>query len=406
MNSILTIKKTINNVRLFLVSDKEWKKPEKKKILIFDARASKPLLNYIDPAHASLLYHWREKANMYVLFRCILSRNLSWLEYIKQYINAVNPVVVITGADNSLTFYELKAVCQGVTTVSVQNTWRGEEDDIFLLLKKRTAPKNLCVDYLLTFNEEIGKLYQRYIEGKVISIGSLVNNHLPRTARVSQNTLVFISEFRRPLGKVDLIAKSGLPATWEDIYSLERILLPFLADYCETKGITLKICGAKPRDHEFEFDFYSSLLRRKQWQWIPRIDWYSNYSVMDSAEFVVFVNSTFGYESLGRGKKVAALSARNNWFQNSTSLKFGWPLGLPDTGLFWTNHADVLEFARVLDYVTSVSEADWMETWRQFGPRLMAYDPENSRLVLLLKRLDVPVKIDSQTVPVLKAVRG
>jgi len=408
MRAIQTIKKAINNVRLLLVSDKDWKKPKKKKILIFDARTGQPLLNYIDSNHASLLYHWREKSNLYVFLRCMLSFKLSWLEYVKQYIGAVRPAVVITLTDNSATFYELKTICRNITTVLVQISWRGDQTDIFYYLKTRIDKKKLRVDYMLTYNEEVGQLYRQYIGGEVISIGSLINNHFKQTESVSQNTLVFISEFRPPKSHAnsEIKTKTGQHARWEDIYSLERILLPFLADYCETKGLTLNICGAKNRDHALEFDFYRRLLGERKWQLIPRSDWYSNYSVINSAGYVVFVNSTLGYESLARGKKVACLSARGNWFQNSSNWKFGWPSELPDAGPFWTNHADVREFKRVVDYVTSVSDEDWMETWRQFGPKLMVYDPGNSRLISLLKKLDVPVKIDDQSVPVLKAIRS
>ncbi len=408
MGAFQTVTKAINDVRLLLASDKEWKKPERKKVLIFDARTGQPLLNYVDGEHASLLYHWRERANLYVLLRCILSLRLSWLEYARQYISAVSPAAVMTSSDNSATFYQLKAIFPDITTVAVQSSWRGEQADIFRHFKQRMGDKDLRADYVLTYNQEVGQLYRRHVGGKIIPIGSLLNNHFKQTKNVNAKSLVVISEFR-PLGAHatdSLKNKNGQQATWQDIYSLERILLPFVADYCAAKGLEMSICGAKNRDQAAEFEFYKNLLGGRKWQWIPRRDWYSNYSVINSAEFVVFVNSTLGYESLARGKKVACLSARGNWFQDSSSWSFGWPSDLPSAGPFWTNHAEVAEFKRVLDYVTSVSDADWIDTWRQFGPRLMVYDAGNSQLVSLLTELGVPVKIDNQAIPLLKAFRS
>jgi surface carbohydrate biosynthesis protein len=407
MRALPSIRKAFNYLRLFLLAEKDWRKPERKPILIFDGRTGQPLLNYIDPAHASLLYDWRERSNLYVFLRCVLSLRLSALQYAKHYVAAVHPTAVITLSDNSATFYELKAFFPDITMVSIQFSWRGEETDIFHHFKTRAPGTRLGVDYVLAYNQEVGRLYQRYVGGKALPIGSLINNHFGRAEKIDLRSLVFISEFRPRTSHVtdDLKTKTGEKATWDHIYSLERMVLPFLADYCRSKGLTFTVCGAKTRDHALEREFYAGLLGDRPWQWVPRTSWYSNYGVIKGAGFVVYINSTLGYESLARGKKVACLSARGNWYQDSTSWKFGWPSKLPDTGPFWTNHADVEEFRRVLDYATSVSDPEWLQTWRQFGPQIMAYDEGNSHLVSLLRGLDVPVKIDNEAVPALKAIR-
>jgi surface carbohydrate biosynthesis protein len=140
--------------------------------------------------------------------------------------------------------------------------------------------------------------------------------------------------------------------------------------------------------------FYREILGDRKYEYVPRSGWYSNYRIAIDARYVVFTNSTLGHECLGRGKRVACLSARGAEFIESADYKFGWPLALPDSGPFWTNLSDTGEFKRVLDYVTTVDDAEWMKSWRAYGPDQMDYDPGNTRLRTLLERLDVPTVND------------
>jgi len=41
--------------------------------------------------------------------------------------------------------------------------------------------------------------------------------------------------------------------------------------------------------------------------------------------------------------------------------KFGWPAMLSDKRPFCTCHANAREFERLMDYVTAVSEYDWVQ---------------------------------------------
>lgn len=407
MHVLPWIRKAFGTARLLLRSEKVWSRPETKPILIFDARTGLPLLNYIDRDHASLLYLWQEQLNLYVFLRCLSRLKLSWVDYVIEYIRVVEPAVVVTSSDNSATFYTLKSSFPNIVSVSVQSSWRGGPADMFHALDSGRSSAELRADFLLTYNQEIGEWYRKHIEAEIVAIGSLINNHIKQTEVIDPATVAFVSEFRpfKPGAVAGFTAKGGRPATWEDVYALERLLLPFLADYCESKGLVLRVCGSKNQNYDLEFAFYGAILAGKAWQWVPRTDWYSSYGAVNGAGLVVFMDSSLGYESLARGKKVACLSARDNWFQDSSCWKFGWPLALPESGPFWTNYADLQEFRRVLDFVTSASDRAWAETSRQVGSRLMEFDPGNSRFVSLLTRLNVPVRIDNESVPVRKAIR-
>jgi surface carbohydrate biosynthesis protein len=109
---------------------------------------------------------------------------------------------------------------------------------------------------------------------------------------------------------------------------------------------------------------------------------------VDGAGIVVGIGSTLLYESLARGKKTGIFSIRGTIIGDS-SRNFGWPEEFADNGPFWTNHADESEFRRILGYLSSVSDADWENTRKEYVSNLMEYDPGNTRFVSLLQKLEV-----------------
>ena len=69
--------------------------------------------------------------------------------------------------------------------------------------------------------------------------------------------------------------------------------------------------------------------------------------------------------------------------------KFGWPKNLPDSGPFWTNCDDEGEFERVLEYVTCASDAGWAKMRKEYVSDLLEYDPGNTRIRALFRKLNV-----------------
>ena len=88
---------------------------------------------------------------------------------------------------------------------------------------------------------------------------------------------------------------------------------------------------------------YSKILGNEGWYYSPRDQSESGYERIAKSEFVVFTDSTLGYEALSRGKKTAAfpLGSRNpEWCKKNAYhliIPFGYPVDFPDTGPFWSN---------------------------------------------------------------------
>jgi surface carbohydrate biosynthesis protein len=388
----VVITKIVSAVRFVLRARKDWRKPPRAKALVFDRNGSEDLLDYIDAAHAVVLDVRGESINMHVLLRCIFSLKVSLQYYISEFVRSVDPLVAITFIDNDRRFYNLKRAHSALITAFVQNGWRGELGDVFGQLKSDPAAKNYAVDYMLTFGIVSGEHYRKYVHGQVIPIGSLKNNRRHVRSAAEPGTLVFISQYRPHAATPDAVwlMDGDVVIRSRDFYAAERVLLPFLARYCAENRLALRICGFEREAHGPEYAFYRSILGEGEWRFIPRADSYGNYEIIDTAGIVVFVDTTLGYEALARGKKCAAFSIRGESLQNAAA-GFGWPAALPDSGPFWTNRADDREFKRVLDHLTTCGDAEWQETYERYVRELIEFDPGNTRLVGLLKRLGVPL---------------
>ena len=110
---------------MFLRARMIWVKPHPAPILIYDRTGSDILLEYISSSDAAILEVRGESVNIYLLLRCFLAFDFLARGYIKRYISAVSPSIILTYIDSHLPFYQLKAANPNITTVFVQNAWRG-----------------------------------------------------------------------------------------------------------------------------------------------------------------------------------------------------------------------------------------------------------------------------------------
>jgi len=112
----------------------------------------------------------------------------------------------------------------------------------------------------------------------------------------------------------------------------------------------------------------------------------NSYGVIDNSEIVVFTSSTLGYEALARGIKTAALLIDAKLL-DADALKFGWPVKVKDDGKFWTHQFDEKRFREILDYLLTVSDANWDKIRSETIREIICYDENNSQFVETLKSL-------------------
>jgi surface carbohydrate biosynthesis protein len=374
---------------IFLAPKWRWALPAKCDVVIYDAANAELLTPYLNRYRVEVLSIRGESihARCLLLATCnvIFWKGAPVQAYADAFIAATSPKVVVTFIDNNADFYSISSRFPNVKTLFLQNGTRGEVGDIF----GRLTPSNQNhVDWMLVHNAAIARQYQKFVAGNAIAMGSLKNNAIVKSPDVAIEGILFISQYhQKPKDNEPLwIEPDGVAIYWDQFFAADIRVIGFLGEWCTTNRKILRICGRGSEKSGPEHDFYADHLKDRAWEYVPRSDSHSAYKLIDAAEIVVSIDSTLGYESLGRGKRTAGLSCRKI-NQPTTSFEFGWPGGLPNNGPFWTNDDDENQFKRVMDYLNAVSDVDWKRILQPYANDLMVYDPGNTGFVDLLEHI-------------------
>lgn len=377
--------------RLFYIPRKVWFPPKVCDILIYDAAGIEIFSPYLEGYSITVLHTRGESINSVVLFLSILNINFwrgkIWTAYTGSFVRFCKPKLVITFIDNSEYFYSI-LTSRGTVKMFIQNGIRGKLSDVFQV-SSHLKEKHYKVDYMLVFGDHIGREYKKLLSGQVTVIGSIKNNCFRRTKLCVYGTVRFISQWR-PLVEEGchfaLLTESGKTLHHQDFYRSERFILPLLERWCKRRGKSLEVVGFNNILSNEEKIFFDSILPAGSYTFVPQGLFPDSYELTDSAEMLVFIDSTLGYEGLARGNRVACFSTRGKDVECS-SCDYGWPGDFPDSGPFWTNSQDAIEVSRILDYVSSVSDREWSEQLSLHFKGIMDYDPGNQRFVNLLKQV-------------------
>ena len=380
-----------NGVRViyqfFIAPNKNWQYPRKSDVLIYDFVGSEILAPYFKNHSIEIMSVRGEQLNIWCLLLAVFSPSLSlkgkvFQAYQLAYIKVVNPKLVITFIDNNPFFYEISTLCRGTKTAFVQNGYRGLYNDVFGALQKSNTSK---VDYMFVFGKAIGKQYSEYLTGRFFSIGSLKNNEKTKVKEKIPNTVIFISggliaQDTSPDSMLDINSEK---ISFRDFHRAERVVLRFLREWCTKNGKRLQICTTNGPGSPEE-GFIDGILGDSSYDFIAGRSLGDAYLFIDRAEYVVFIDSTLGYESLARGNRTAAFTCRG-YAVPSISRKFGWPLQLPENGPFWTNEMAVEQLQRVMNYLTSMSEDDFAQVSMTYMSEIMEFDPGNTKFKGLIE---------------------
>ncbi|AOP33684.1 hypothetical protein A0128_07410 [Leptospira tipperaryensis] len=379
----------INLLTFFLFSKKEWGFPRKSDLLFYDASGYEFFKKYIDSYNPVILYTRGEILNI-PIFLLSLSKGFNIQNYFKTYISFVCPKLILTFIDNDPNFYELKAAHPEVATMFVQNGFRGEIGDIFGYLSPK---ESYNVDYMLTFGEDIGAKYNEYIKGKSVPIGSFKNNLNPvgsYSNLINQRSILFISQYISPPSKKDelfFVEPDGSTYSWEQFYEAEFLLLPALKKFCQSRNKSIQVCGRSKKKDIDESNFYNGFFDGLEWSMTTHSSSISSYELIDSAELIVFIDSTLGYEALARGKKAAAFPLRCKSLRND-SYRFGWPSKFSESGPYWANEWNEDFFLKKLGDLDDLTSTQWkreLESTR--FSKVMDFDPGNSKFTSVVRNI-------------------
>ena len=361
-------------IYFFLLSKKIFKKPSKKKVLIFDSDDSEKIKKYLNKNIVEVLdirmaYEANQRLNVYILFKCFFNLKFSVKEYFKEYIRTVNPRLLITLTDNYPQFYDLNKIDSKMVTVIIQKAFRSlQPSDVLYKLNQLRKNKNNFCDYLLMFNLSTGQLFKSFLKGKIIPIGSFKSNSVNKNKKIKKTIdLLYISVFR------------PLP------YKTKRedfIFFNNLKIYCKKKKIYLHVLGAT--GYEDEKNFYNKIFGSVMKKYINRFENRNPYKIVDKSNIILNIDSTLGYEAKARGNKVAFFSIRKKNYPYH-SRQFGWPVKKRfGKGRFWTDKNTYKELARIINFLRACKIKKFKEM-----KNIMEFDEGNKKFLALIKKLNI-----------------
>lgn len=360
--------------------------PRKANALLYFVTGSEVIKPYFAKDELQILDLREHEVNISVALLCIFDRDLSAQNYAVRYIKIVKPKLIVTFIDNFPAFFQLKKQFPKIQTMLIQNGIRSERGDLFGKLLEELQLEGNHVDHMFVFGSAVGLIYNKYISGNIIPIGSFKNN-LVKLNGTKSRSIAYISTYRPGISGDFIVPDSAPdnPITYEQITVRRETTIIFIAEYCRTNNLELIIVG-KDEDFVAENLYYQKLLKDYSWTLKPRQSAMNSYGVIDNSEIVVFTSSTLGYEALARGIKTAALLIDAKLL-DANALKFGWPVKVNDDGKFWTHQFDEKRFGEILDYLLTVSDADWDKIRSETIREIICYDENNSKFVETLTSL-------------------
>jgi surface carbohydrate biosynthesis protein len=372
----------------FALSKKKWCWPRQSQVLILDATQQDILVEYLKRWDPEVLYLRGEQFNLPVLLASFFKRGSMEDAYVDCYIEKVSPRLIVTCIDNNLNFYRVSKRHPKIKTLFIQNGYRGYYLDVFELLDKSNQSflRELKVDYMMVFGSDIGKKFSRYIAGDTVEMGSIKNNMVPREKLSRSGVIAFVSQWRQNVG----VNMGGTFYSFEDLCTKpDGIVVKYLINYAKLKNKKLMIIPSRSASNDLrskEEAYFRGLMGGEP-EFLHSSGPNGSYKAIDSAEIVVSVDSTLGYESIARGNKTAIFCIRDSLL-GVPGYSFGWPGDFSDEGIFWTNKPDPDSFVRILDYLFKVDDASWRKDVESIKfSSFMMYDLGNTILKSTLEKV-------------------
>ena len=230
------------------------KRIKKIPIVIYD-EYTEIINDFLKPEQYYVLDVRFKSINLRILAKSLIIYKFKWKPkfYLITFLSELNPSYIITFIDNDVRFWNIKKYLKTTETVFVQNGWRDSSVDIF----SKLSPKDhncFKVDKMFVFNTVIGNEYKKYISGDVYPIGSYRNNSFEIGKKLSNDGVVFISNYTPEWKNLSNCKKLA------NYQGLEKILFALLCKIFREKKIKLSVLGKQDSGFsEIEEKFYKQI---------------------------------------------------------------------------------------------------------------------------------------------------
>ena len=185
--------KFYNLIKLIFFSRWKINFPPKKNILIIDG-SNNPFKFLFKERAYEIIFRRGEEINLPVILKCLFSLKFSSLDYYLNYIKFVKPKIILTYYDHFDFFYKLHRLTK-IKTAFVVRGKRTLSDGLFK--HKKEYSKNNYVNFMFVHNQIIKKEYKKIISGKIIPIGSFLNNIKRKKQKILKKKVYLISTFKK-----------------------------------------------------------------------------------------------------------------------------------------------------------------------------------------------------------------
>lgn len=384
-----------DKIIIILKATYTFKKPKNKKILIFDNKGfTASHYRYFSNLDVEILHVLGEKVNFFIIFKILLNFKFPTIKlYIEEYIKIVKPSFIFHNSFN-VRFFEIDKKKFNFEFVKIFT--QSELKNFYDFKDFVSGKKNLKCDYLFLWSEGIKNKFSNYIKGNYVVVGSFANNDGPRIENKKlKKELIYISQYRTFKKKKITDTKKtirdefhGTRFSWDQFFKVELDLSEMLKNYCKINNIKFLIVGTSINDYKSEKEFFSKRLGNKGWKYIKSLKNKRGIYLTNKAKFIVTVDSTLGYECLGRGQRVGFFSMRNKYIHSSYS-RFGWTMNLKKEGPCWTTNNNTNDFYRVINFLVKAKENEWEKLRENVLNDLMFYDPGNKIYLNYLKKFKI-----------------
>jgi surface carbohydrate biosynthesis protein len=376
-------------------------KPNRGEVVIFDSFSERHFRPILQNTTSVVFDTSLPKINLWILLTSLKFGAPSLRNYLCAFIRSCRAKVVVTTIDNSPIIYQLKDALPDVKVIVVQNgrrsTFGKSPFTSFTDELKRAATRNPnSVDYYFTFGSTEHSQFADLIDAEFCPIGNIKNNYLADEQRVKTlKVLTYISSFPNfdddPSGSVysddTYLYFEDRAISYRQYFKSELVIASWLAGYCAENNLAFQIAG-KRSDRTFQEEAFFRTNIPGNWEFKPCNSELDSYRTLLSSQFVASVDSSLAYEMFGRGKRTMFFTIRSEFTATPGLMctNFGYPAITDSTGPMWTNNLDEGQFSRIMRFVTTCTDDEWLDVHRTFSPIVMQFDPLNSLLAKTLAR--------------------
>lgn len=364
---------------------------ERKKIVVFDGLSIEDLKYVIKDYHYFVLEDRPHRiSEIYVTPLLILNFFSHFYLFFKDYslkniynialIRCINPKIVITSIDNSISFYlSAKILYKEIFFLAVQNANRSGFRELGYGLKKKVIfPKNFktlfFIPNLICFGQDDveGAKKENLNVGRFFKFGSMRMSNF--FCHLKENNI----ELKKDLFDICLISEPMINNNndWKN-NSIEESsikLVKFTIDFCMQNNLAFVFATKYlfKKQAEAELNFYRPHLSEKQLEYLilntnKKSSIYSSYEALMQSNTAVGWQSSLLFDKIGLNEKILSCNFSN--FE---------PWDFPINGICSLKNKDYQSFSKRLKFVLKLSNHDYLNKLEKSPNFVMNFDIKES----------------------------